>query len=153
MYYLEQTAGIPGMAKLLGRIGRTGFVREYIPGCHLREYRQASKPGQEFYTELQATLTALHARGMSHNDLSKPENILVRPDGRPVVIDLQIAATFRSRVPIVKQSGTRFCATCSRSIAITSTNIAAAIGLKTSAPKSCGRRSARGFSSSFTPGC
>ena len=105
IFYLEQTAGIPGMAKLIGRIGRTGFVREYIPGCHLREYRRAEKLSREFYTTLVSSVAALHARGISHNDLSKPENILVQPDGLPVIIDLQIATRFRSGLPGVMQIG------------------------------------------------
>src|SRR5205807_333558 len=33
----------------------------------------------------------VHARGVSHNDLSKPENVLVTTDGSPALIDFQIA--------------------------------------------------------------
>ena len=50
---------------------------------------------------LHAFLAALHNKGIAHNDLSKAENILVRPDGSPVLIDLQIASSFRIRFPLL----------------------------------------------------
>ncbi len=33
----------------------------------------------------------MHERGITHNDLSKPENVLVETNGAPVLIDFQIA--------------------------------------------------------------
>ena len=60
------------------------------------------RPDGRFFPELARTLAEVHARGMAHNDLSKPENVLVRADGRPVLIDFQIAFAPRSaRWPVV----------------------------------------------------
>lgn len=87
----ENLAGVSGVPRHLGSHGEAGIVREYVPGCNLREYRDLRRPGPEFYPELLSILDAVHACGLSHNDLNKPENILVTPDGRPVVIDFQIA--------------------------------------------------------------
>jgi hypothetical protein len=103
-YYLA-TEGIPGLARCLGRHGEAGYVREYVPGCHLREYRKTHKLPADFYPRLFAMLAAVHARGVSHNDLSKAENILVRPDGSPSLIDFQIAADFRFRFRLLRYLG------------------------------------------------
>lgn len=105
VYYYRAIDGIPGLARLLGRYGETGYVREYVPGCHLRDYRKVARPDAEFYRRLHAMMAAVHARGLSHNDLSKPENILVRPDGTPTLIDFQIATNFRFRFPLLRYLG------------------------------------------------
>src|SRR4051794_132942 len=33
--YYQAAAGIPGLARCLGRYGESGYFREYVPGCHL----------------------------------------------------------------------------------------------------------------------
>jgi RIO-like serine/threonine protein kinase len=37
----------------------------------------------------------LHAAGVIHNDLAKETNWLVTPDGRPALVDFQLAMTLR----------------------------------------------------------
>ncbi len=108
VFYYRAIEGIPGLSRFLGRFGDSGYVREYVPGCHLREYRKQHQPGTAFYAVLREMLGRIHARGLSHNDLSKPENILVRPDGSPTIIDFQIASRFAYRLPILKQLGNSF---------------------------------------------
>jgi hypothetical protein len=105
VFYYQSVEGVPGLARFLGRFGESGYVREYIPGRHLRQQRQAQQPGAAFYRALKDQLTVIHARGLAHNDLSKPENILVREDGSPAIIDFQIAARFAWRLPVFKQIG------------------------------------------------
>jgi RIO-like serine/threonine protein kinase len=36
---------------------------------------------------------ALHERGVTHNDLHKEANVIVRPDGSPGLIDFQLSLT------------------------------------------------------------
>jgi predicted Ser/Thr protein kinase len=91
MRYYQVLDGIAGVPRLLGCYGEAGLVREFIPGCNLREYRQHAIPDGTFFPALLHILEQVHARGISHNDLSKPENVLVRTDGAPVLIDFQIA--------------------------------------------------------------
>lgn len=105
VHYYQLLDGIPGLSRCLGRFGESGYVREYVAGENLREYRVAQRPGEEFFPVLKEQLAAIHARGVAHNDLSKPENILVRADGLPTIIDFQIAARFAWKLPLFKQLG------------------------------------------------
>jgi predicted Ser/Thr protein kinase len=88
---LKQLAGIEGVPQLLTTFGASGFVREFVPGCNLREFSRTRQVDSAFFPKLATILDAVHGRGVSHNDLSKPENVLVTMDGRPVLIDFQIA--------------------------------------------------------------
>lgn len=105
VYFLQATSNVPGLARFLERCGESGYVREYIPGCHLREYRKTHRIDDLFYPRLEAMLAAIHRLGIAHNDLSKAENILVRPDGSPSLIDFQIASTFAFRFPLLPYLG------------------------------------------------
>ncbi len=105
IYFYRATEGIPGLARFLDRYGESGYIREFVPGCHLREYRKINPIDDLFYPRLNAMLAAIHARGISHNDLSKAENILVRPDGSPTLIDFQIATTFAFQFPLLRYLG------------------------------------------------
>jgi tRNA A-37 threonylcarbamoyl transferase component Bud32 len=92
---LMQLSHVPGVPHLLGLDGEAGLVREYLPGSNLREYSRTDRVDAEFFPRLQVILADVHAQGFSHNDLSKPENIIVTAEGRPVLIDFQIATRVR----------------------------------------------------------
>ena len=96
---------VPGVAHIIGRYGKTGLIREFVPGQNLREYLAGHKVNNQFFLQLKQALTAIHARGIAHNDLNKPENILVREDGAPVLIDFQIAIQSRTKLPILGHVG------------------------------------------------
>lgn len=90
--FLADLSGVRGIPQLLGRYGESGLIREYVPGCNLREHtRKGLYVDAEYFPKLEAILAEVHARGISHNDLSKPENVLVTPEGDPILIDFQIA--------------------------------------------------------------
>lgn len=91
-------AGIKGLAAVIGRYGKSGLIREFVPGVNLRQFKNQAKPDANFFPALSSTLSEVHAKGVSHNDLSKPENVLVRENGSPVLIDFQIAVEWRSRL-------------------------------------------------------
>lgn len=96
---------VTGVAHVLGRLGKSGLVREYVPGQNLREYLVEHTVDAAFFVKLKAALAGVHACGIAHNDLNKPENILVRADGAPILIDFQIAYQPRTRLPVLKQLG------------------------------------------------
>lgn len=89
--YLNAVGHIDGIPKILASIGKTTLVREFVPGRNLREYGKYAGLRDDFFPRLKAMLARVHQAGISHNDLSKPENILVDDSGNPVLIDFQIA--------------------------------------------------------------
>jgi hypothetical protein len=77
------------------------LVRSYLSGSALH---QADALPADFFEHLERLVGELHARGVCHNDLHKEQNVVVGPDGRPGLIDFQLAsvhpragAIFRSR--------------------------------------------------------
>jgi hypothetical protein len=78
----------PGVPRLIGPVGRTGFLHEYVPGHSLGRREPVS---DTFFDELQTLITGLHARDMAYVDLNKRQNILLGDDGRPYLIDFQIS--------------------------------------------------------------
>jgi len=91
--FLQALNGVQGVPKFLEYGGNNGFAREYAAGKNLREHFEGGGvvAPPEFFPNLQKILASIHALGMAHNDLAKPENILIATNGAPVVIDFQIA--------------------------------------------------------------
>jgi hypothetical protein len=79
---------VPGVPRLIGTVGETGFLREFVPG---RPLVDAVRVPDAFFDQLQETIAALHAQHVAYVDLDKQENILVGEDGKPYLIDFQIA--------------------------------------------------------------
>ncbi len=80
--------GLAGIPRCCGRIGRTGFAHEFVPGHPLQRDERVA---DDFFPALGRLLGALHARGIAYVDLEKRENILVDEQGRPWLIDFQIS--------------------------------------------------------------
>lgn len=86
---LLRLAGVDGVPALLEWNGRE-LLRGYIAG---RPMQQAQPRDRVYYREALRLLARLHRRGIVHNDLAKEPNWLVREDGRPALVDFQIAWT------------------------------------------------------------
>lgn len=89
---------IPGVPTLLDygiAGGRLYLVAPRIEGLTLDQYCLQRRPALEQRVEVLAKVAdivqTMHEHGVIHRDI-KPENIIVQHDGRPVIIDLGIAA-------------------------------------------------------------
>jgi len=83
---LQDTGGVP---HLLGRLGRSAFVHEWVEGNDLLDC--TDPPPDDFFDQLEDLVESLHAHGMAYVDMNKPDNVIVADDGRPVLIDFQIS--------------------------------------------------------------
>jgi len=81
---LEGQRGFPQLIS----VSRTVLEREHLAGVPM----QVGKPRDPAYFRAAAKLIRrMHRLGVVHNDLAKEPNFLVTPDGRPAVIDFQLA--------------------------------------------------------------
>lgn len=95
---LAAVQGIEGCPELL-RADRRGLVRVWSEGTPL----QLSRPSEAFfYRDAKRLLREMRRRGVTHNDIAKPQNWLMRPDGGAAVIDFQLASVHRFRGPLFR---------------------------------------------------
>jgi len=85
---LRAVAGIEG-CPLLIRVSRTGVLRSWTQGTPLHLARPADA---EWYRDARRLLREMRRRGVTHNDIAKPQNWLMTPEGRAAVIDFQLAS-------------------------------------------------------------
>ena len=90
---LKAVQGIEGVPELI-RVDRDGILRGWSEGTPLNVARPAEP---EWYADARRLLRAFRARGVTHNDLAKPQNWLLRPDGGAAVIDFQLTRVHRRR--------------------------------------------------------
>jgi hypothetical protein len=88
MRFYRKLQDLPGIPRLLGMVGDTGFVHEYVEGRPLAKDRPVP---DGFFDRLEELLAELHRRGIAYVDTNKPENILLGDDGLPHLIDFQIS--------------------------------------------------------------
>jgi len=83
----------PSYAAAAGESGppdaRDVLLRSWLAGEPL--YAAAELP-EDFFERLEDLVRRLHDRGVCHNDLHKEPNVLVGPDGRPALVDFQLAS-------------------------------------------------------------
>jgi RIO-like serine/threonine protein kinase len=90
---LEALRGIAGVPELIA-LEHGVLMRRFIPG----EAMQLARPRDPaYFRRAHALVRALHRRNVAHNDLAKEPNWLVTPDGRPALVDFQLATVARGR--------------------------------------------------------
>jgi RIO-like serine/threonine protein kinase len=93
---LSGTGGVPELVEErdLGARRSAGSAAPALLRTHLegRPLGQASELAADYFLLLAALVDRIHARGVCHNDLHKEANLLVAPDGRPALIDFQLAS-------------------------------------------------------------
>lgn len=95
---LRAVQGIDGCPVLL-RADRRGILRDWSEGTPL----QLAKPTDPaFYRDARRLLREMRRRGVTHNDIAKPQNWLMTPGGRAAVIDFQLASVHRFRGPLFR---------------------------------------------------
>jgi RIO-like serine/threonine protein kinase len=98
---LSLGAGIEGVPRVIALTPRT-LTRTWIDATpmHLAKPRDAA-----YFRAGARLLRRLHAAGVIHNDLAKETNWLVTPDGRPALVDFQLAMTLSHRGALARALG------------------------------------------------
>lgn len=92
----QRLHGVPNVPRCLGREADGSLLLEFLEGEPFRETAAALTDRERFFSELLRSILAVHAAGVAHADLKRRGNILISPDGRPVLLDFGSAA-LRSR--------------------------------------------------------
>lgn len=87
---LDGRSGFPGLIGVDG----ARVLRSYLPGTALHA---GPPPSRRYFREALGLLVRLHRLGITHNDLAKEANWLRLADGRPAVVDFQLATCFAKR--------------------------------------------------------
>jgi hypothetical protein len=90
---LETLRDLPQVPRLVAWNGRE-LQRSWLAGLPLH---RAAPPGRGYFREALSLVRRMHAAGVLHNDLAKEPNWLVGPDGRPALVDFQLAMRPRYR--------------------------------------------------------
>jgi len=94
-------AGIEGVPRVLD-LGTMQLTRSWIDGAPM----QIAKPRDPAYFRAALRLLRrLHAANVIHNDLAKETNWLVTLDGRPALVDFQLAMTLTRRGVLARSLG------------------------------------------------
>ncbi len=91
---LQRIAGMRDVPQLLAWDGKR-LDRSYMEGKAM--YQSPPRDDVAYFHAARRLLQEVHRRGLAHNDLAKEANWLVLADGRPALIDFQLAVCGRPR--------------------------------------------------------
>ena len=95
-----QTLGpVAGTPTLLG-VDSEALYRSWIEGTPLHVARPVGNTA--YFRDAKRLLRSLHRAGITHNDLAKPQNWLMTPDGKAALIDMQLATFFPRRTRLFR---------------------------------------------------
>ena len=86
---------IPGIPAFVGRIDPWALAMEKVDGEQLAFAESRFREGEAHVRRLRSLIDRLHAAGVFHQDLRGRENVLVRPGGEIVLLDLAGAICLR----------------------------------------------------------
>jgi RIO-like serine/threonine protein kinase len=98
---LTCAAPLDGIPRVISYGGNT-LVRSWIDGTpmHVAQPRDPA-----YFREAMKLVRRLHAADVLHNDLAKESNWLVTPDGKPALVDFQLASTLSRRGRFARSLG------------------------------------------------
>ncbi len=86
--------GVPVVHDRFDENGTAYLVMEFLEGCNLRAEMQKNRLPEnrvhQITGDLVSALSAVHAKDICHLDI-KPDNVIIQPDGRVVLIDFGAA--------------------------------------------------------------
>lgn len=93
---LQELEGVDGVPRLDSE--DSGSSRELLRN-HLSGTPLSKTPflPRDYFDLLDQLVATIHTLGVCHNDLHKEQNILVLPDGRPALLDFQLASVHSLR--------------------------------------------------------
>ena len=83
---------LAGISRCHGLVDDRWLVLDFIPGEPFRDARI----GSDFFDRLLEIIQAMHARGVAHGDLKRKSNLMVDPEGSPVLLDFGAATLLRA---------------------------------------------------------
>lgn len=86
--FYRKFADLPGIPRLVGLSGDTGFIHAFVPGEPLSRCRFVPNG---FFDRLLTLFGQIHQRGAAYVDSHKTQNIIVGTDGEPYLVDFQIS--------------------------------------------------------------
>ncbi len=95
----QRLAGLDGFARCHGLFAGDRLVLDYVPGRSLRD--DLPERDHPFWPRLLGIIQAMHERGVAHGDLKRKANLLIDPDGNPVIVDLGTATLKRDAASAV----------------------------------------------------
>ena len=91
----QRLEGLDGVPRCHGLIDGSYLVLDFVDGETFRSAQHRLTADDAFFERLSRLIAALHARGVAHTDLKRKDNLLVRPDGMPCLIDFGAAMVRR----------------------------------------------------------
>jgi hypothetical protein len=86
---------MPGIPAFIGEVDALALAVEKVEGERIPDARDARERGDELLARLRLLIDRLHAAGVVHNDLRGRKNLMLRPDGEPMLLDLAGAICLR----------------------------------------------------------
>ncbi len=97
----QQLGDFAGAPTCYGFIDGQYLVLEYVQGRTIRTKRPLDE--DEFHTKLFDYIRAMHAKGVAHMDLKRKDNLLVKTDESPCILDFGTAVIKKKGLHLFNQ--------------------------------------------------